>query len=218
MSTSFEKEIYDYELDADNSFEKLEKGKPTEDEDAILIRKSIEGDNSAFEKLVGRYESRVYHLIYNILENKEDAEDLLQETFLKVYRFLSQFRGEAKFITYLYRIAINLCFQKLKKKKTSYSLDNLLEANLDDDMVELLSMKLGNPEEILLKKELGLIINESIQELPEKFRVVFFLREIENFSNKQVSEILGYSIGTIKSQIHRIRRFLHKKILPYLTI
>lgn len=188
------------------------------DSDELLIKKSVEGEDESFEELVKRYESRVYNLIYQMVENKDDTEELLQETFIKVYRFLFQFKQKAKFITWIYRIATNLCLQKLKERKNAkcISLDVLLETEINFSHNNITNWS-SNPEAILLHKELIEFIEKAIAKLPQRLKISFILRNIEGFSNKEVAQILKSPIGTIKSDIHRTRLYLRQRLNSYLS-
>jgi len=188
--------------------------------DEALIRKSKRGDENSFRELVERYQSRVYSIVLGMVGNRNDADDLSQEIFLKVYRFLPQFKGKSKFYTWLYRLTINTCIsarntQKKKLETVSLSCpvggkENPLSTKIPQDNVK-------SPVEILKNKELGLKIKSAIDSLSEELKEVFVLREIEDLSYKQLSEIFQCPEGTIKSRLFRAREELKKKLLPYLN-
>lgn len=186
--------------------------------DETLIKKSKTGDEKSFKELVERYKSRVYSIVLAMVRDKNDADDLSQEIFLKVYRFLPQFKGKSKFYTWLYRLTINTCIsaqnaQKKKPKTLSFSLGeegNPLSTKLFQEEVK-------SPLEILRNKELGLKIKSAIDSLSRDLKEVFILREVEDLTYKELSEILQCPQGTIKSRLFRAREELKKKLLPYLN-
>lgn len=184
--------------------------------DIELVKKSKKGDFEAFAELIRRHETKIYSLAYNYMRNSEDAEDTLQETFLKAYISLPSFREEAKFATWLYRICVNICYSKIRKKKIEVvlSLDSSVETPEEEVHREILDWS-KNPESQLLAEEMREVLNKAIEKLPKEYKEVFILRDIEGLSNQEVSEILGESIAAVKSRIHRARLFIRQEIDSY---
>lgn len=184
--------------------------------DKNLIEKTKNGDNSAFEELVKKYEQKIYNLALRLTSNPEEAGDILQETFLKAYRSLNSFKGEANFSTWLYRIAMNIALMRKRKEKGKVfeSLDRILptaEGELHKEIPDWST----NPEAEIENKEVRNILTNALASLPDDYRAVLVLRDIQNLSNKEVSEILKLSIPTVKSRLHRARLFLREKVSKY---
>jgi len=183
--------------------------------DEQLVREFIKGDLSAFEQLVIRYEQKVYQLAYRLTGNVEDANDLAQEVFLKVYRHIGQFRGQAAFSTWLYRLVTNTFLDEARKRKRrptiTMSLDERIITEEGDMPRELPSDDIG-PEEGYLQKELQQIIQQALAELPPQYRIVLTLREIQGHTYEEIAEIAEIKLGTVKSRISRARLALRQKL------
>lgn len=184
--------------------------------DKNLIEKTKNGDNSAFEELVKKYEQKIYNLALRLTSNPEEVGDILQETFLKAYRSLNSFKGEANFSTWLYRIAMNIALMRKRKEKGKIfeSLDRILptaEGELHKEIPDWST----NPEAEIENKEVRNILTNALASLPDDYRAVLVLRDIQNLSNKEVSEILKLSIPTVKSRLHRARLFLRNEVSKY---
>ena len=189
-------------------------GKPAQD--AALIRAFHEGDKAAFDKLVLNHKDRLFNLCYRLLGDYEEANDSAQETFIKVYRGLKTFRFESAFSTWLYRIAVNTCKNKLKsstfrRKSKMVPLDNPVIANRSQPSREIQDESLS-PAIALEKKERMRAIQKAIDALPPEQKQVVTLRDIEGFSYEEVAEITGFNLGTVKSRIARARQDLRKKL------
>jgi len=184
----------------------------------ILIEKSKKGDFEAFEQLVDRYEKQVYNTGYNMLRNVQDAEEVLQETFLKVFDKLYQFEGKSSFSTWLYRIATNEALMLLRKRKPVTIVS--LEEPLGDDYRQQIRRDLIDwslsPQDLYLKKEFQEKIDYILLTLPENHRAVFVLRDIQGLSAKEVSEILGITIATVKARLHRARIYAREILNKYI--
>jgi len=184
----------------------------------ILIEKSKKGDFEAFEELVDRYEKQVYNTGYNMLRNAQDAEEVLQETFLKVFDKLYQFEGKSSFSTWLYRIATNEALMLLRKRKPVTLVS--LEEPLGDDYRQQIRRDLvdwsTSPQDLYLKKEFQEKIDYILLTLPENYRAVFVLRDIQGLSAKEVSEILGITIATVKARLHRARIYAREILNKYI--
>ena len=174
--------------------------------DIELVNSSIAGNVLAFEELVKRYEKKVFAVAFRMTGNKEDAADLTQEAFIKAYKALAQFRGEAAFQTWLYRIIANVCRDELRKKykNTVFSLDNevvLESGNLKREVAD----SAPGPDVFLVNKEFGETIQKAVDSLAIDYRVTLVMREIQGFSYEEISDILKCSIGTVKSRLSRAR-------------
>jgi len=187
----------------------------SERSDGELVKLAKGEDFIAFEELVNRHSARIYSLLYRLLGSREDAEDLLQQTFLSAFQNLSRFREEASFRTWITRIATNFALMKFRKqaKIQTLSLDN--PQNLTDEGVPLpreIADWSVNPAEILERKELAGILEASIARLPQIYRAVFLLRDLEGLSNQEVAEMMELSISAVKSRLMRARLFLRSTI------
>ncbi|RLE14294.1 RNA polymerase subunit sigma-24 [Candidatus Aerophobetes bacterium] len=184
--------------------------------DEVLVARFKEGDESSFKELVERYQSRVYSIVLAMLGDKNDADDLSQEVFLKVYRFIHQFKGRSKFFTWLYRLTINTCISARNRKKRNNQI--LLSQSFKKDFtpIDTLQNDAKSPIEILQNRELEKKIKLALDSLSDGLKEVFVLREIEDLSYKQLSRILHCPEGTVKSRLFRAREELKKKLMPYI--
>ena len=186
--------------------------------DEILVKKSQKGDYPSFEELVKRYEKKIYNLAYRIMGNKEDASDVLQETFLQAFKKLAGFKGKAKFSTWLYRIAVNICLMRKRKRKKMeiISLDVPILTKKEDEIKrELRDDWSESPLATLENKEVKKTLSEAIDLLPEEYRTVFLLRGLNGMSNEEVAEVLKISLPAVKSRLHRARLFLRDRLSQY---
>jgi RNA polymerase sigma-70 factor (ECF subfamily) len=194
---------------------------PAVDLDAPLVNQTRGGDASAFEELMRRYEEKVYRLAIGMTKNREDALDAVQDTFLNVYRKIDTFKGESAFSTWLYKIALNSVYMKLRSRSRHGRTEPLedLEGILDPAKVRILMPSRGwteKADDALLRKELSGILREAVDALPEEYRAIFTLREVEELSNQQVADILGLSLAATKTRLHRARLFLRQRLSRYL--
>lgn len=185
-------------------------------DDAALIRAFHEGDRAAFDRLVLKHKDRLFNLCYRFLGDYEEANDSAQETFIKVYRSLNRFRFESAFSTWLYRIAVNTCKNRLKssahrQKRRMVPLDNPVSANHGSPGREIQDES-QSPDNELEKKENMRAIQEAINALPPEQKEVVTLRDIEGFSYEEVAEITGLNLGTVKSRLARARLDLRKRL------
>ncbi len=188
------------------------------DEDFELIQAINAGQYDLFHDLVKRYEQRLYNFSLRMCWNPSDAEDLVQETFLNVFRYLKDFRYETKFKNWLYRIATSTCIKKRRRSKFApereLSLDEFIpndEAAAQAHVPEWAMMPLDK----MLNEELAEMINLAILSLPEKYRMVIVLRDIEGFSTVETAQILDISPSNVKVRLHRARLFLREKLKGY---
>jgi RNA polymerase sigma-70 factor, ECF subfamily len=185
------------------------------DDESALVAAAKSGDISAFETLVGRYERKIFRLAQNITQNREDAEDAMQESFLKAYEHLGEFQGNSRFYTWLVRIAVNQALMKLRRRRPNVvSLDQELDTG--EDMMPREVEDWGpSPEERYGQTELSGILGKVIGELDPPFRIVFQLRDIEELSTEETAEALGLSVPAVKSRLLRARLKLREKLNQY---
>ena len=178
-----------------------------------LIKKCVKGNIDAFEELISKYEKTAYNIALKMLKNPDDALDISQEAFIKVYKSIGSFNFESSFSTWLYRIVTNSCLDFLRKNKTKiYSIDNPIETEDGQVQREIVDNS-DTPEELLEKKMTKELVHKCIEKLDENHRVVILLRDIQDFSYEEISEILDCSIGTVKSRINRARSNLKNIII-----
>jgi RNA polymerase sigma-70 factor (ECF subfamily) len=182
-------------------------------DETTLLAQAREGDTQAFGELVRRYESKIFRLAQHITQNREDAEDVLQETFLKAYEHLDQFQGNSKFYTWVVRIAVNQALMKLRRRKTdkSVSLDETIDTG-EDTIVREIAAWGENPEQRFSREEMGHILESAIQDLERPYRSVFALRDMEGLSTEETAEALGLSVPAVKSRLLRARLQLREKL------
>src|SRR5918911_3767734 len=185
-------------------------------DEAVLVAQSREGDMRAFGELVRRYEGKIFRLAQHITQNREDAEDVLQETFLKAYEHLDQFKGDSKFYTWIVRIAVNQALMKLRRRKTdkSVSLDEQIDTG-EDTLVREIAAWGEDPEQRFSREELGEILDNAIQSLEPPYRSVFVLRDIEDLSTEETADALGLSVPAVKSRLLRARLQLRERLSRY---
>jgi RNA polymerase sigma-70 factor (ECF subfamily) len=179
-----------------------------------LAKLSRSGDRRAFAELVELYKDKIYHLGYRMLNQKQEAEDVVQETFLRVYMNLERYDENQKFSTWIYRIATNLCIDRLRKKKPNYSIDAEMSDNEGTDWHAILPSDEAGPEEELILSETQHNIRNAIQSLPDKYRTVVVLRYLHDMSLQEISDVLEMPVTTVKTRVHRGREFLRKKLEP----
>ena len=182
-------------------------------DDAALVARAQAGDQEAYAALVNEYSRKIYRLAKNITQNDEDAEDVLQESFLKAYEHLSGFQGNSKFYTWIVRIAVNESLMKLRKRKGDrfISLDEPVETG--EDMVKReIAVWEDNPEQRYSREEMQQILDEAVDSLKPDFRTVFTLRDIEELSTEDTAQALGISVPAVKSRLLRARLALREKL------
>ena len=185
-------------------------------DEAALVAQAQTGGEEAFTELVNRYEGNIYRLARHITQNPEDAEDVLQETFLKAYEHLADFQGNSKFYTWLVRIAVNQALMKLRKRKTdaSVSLDDPYDTG-EESLVREIAVWEPNPEQTYSQEEIRAILEKAVDSLPPTFRAVFALRDIEELSTEETAAVLNLSIPAVKSRLLRARLRLREKLTRY---
>jgi RNA polymerase sigma-70 factor (ECF subfamily) len=185
-------------------------------DETTLVAQSREGDTAAFGELVRRYEGKIFRLAQHVTQNREDAEDVLQETFMKAYEHLDQFQGNSKFYTWIVRIAVNQALMKLRRRKTdkSVSLDETIDTG-EDTMVREIAAWDEDPEQRFSRDELGGILDTAVQSLEPPYRSVFMLRDVDELSTEETAEALGLSVPAVKSRLLRARLQLREKLTRY---
>ncbi|TRZ36326.1 RNA polymerase sigma factor SigW [Niallia circulans] len=176
------------------------------------IKQVIKGDQNAFGDIIDIYKDKVFQICYRMLGNRHEAEDISQEAFLRAYVNINRFNMDLKFSTWLYRIATNLCIDRIRKKKPDYYLDAEVPGTDGLNMYSQISSDTRLPEEDVESLELQALIQREISKLPEKYRSVIVLKYIEELSLNEISEILELPLGTVKTRIHRGREALRKQL------
>lgn len=196
--------------------EKIQNSAGSLGEDAKLIKAFKGGDKAAFDKLVLKHKNKLFNLCYRFLGDYQEANDSAQETFIKIYESLKKFRFQSTFSTWLYRIAVNTCKNKLKssayrQKKRMVSLDNPGSPDKSQPAMEIQD-ETYSPVKELEKKERIRMVQEAINTLPTEQKEVVTLRDIEGLSYEEIVEITGFNLGTVKSRLARARLDLRKKL------
>jgi RNA polymerase sigma-70 factor, ECF subfamily len=190
------------------------------DTDLMLVERTVAGDQKAFELLVLKYQRRIERLIGRMVRDTDLVEDIAQETFIRAYRALSQFRGEAQFYTWLYRIAVNTAKKALGDlKRDPLVSENALRGAEEEDETSAVENELTTaetPETVLAAKEIAAAVNSAMEALPEELRQAVTLREIEGLSYEEIAEVMNCPIGTVRSRIFRAREAISVKIKPLL--
>ncbi|MBP2241618.1 RNA polymerase sigma-70 factor (ECF subfamily) [Cytobacillus eiseniae] len=176
------------------------------------IKQVLKGDQDAYAEVVEIYGDKVFHICYRMLGNRHEAEDIAQEAFLRAYVNIHSFNINLKFSSWLYRIATNLCIDRIRKKKPDYYLDAEVAGTDGLTMYSQIAADTTLPEDDLESLELQESIQREISKLPEKYRTVIVLKYIEELSLNEISEILDLPLGTVKTRIHRGREALRKQL------
>lgn len=195
---------------------------PVADADAALVERLRGGDEAALEELMQRYEAKVYRLAVGMMKNREDALEAVQDAFWNVYRKIDTFKAEASFSTWLYRIALNSIYMRLRSRgRHEGRLESL------EDLPDPIDPRTGHfagtvedwserADDAVLRKELAEVLEESVAELPEEYRAIFTLRDVDGLSNQEVADILGLTLAATKTRLHRARLFLRDRLGRYL--
>lgn len=180
--------------------------------DEELVQRAQRDDDRSFGELVTRYETKVYSLALKMLRNPEDAEDVLQETFLRAYRGIKSFQGHSTFSTWIYRITANSALMKLRKKQLpTVSIDDADEREAPINIADWAP----GPVERLMSEETRKAMEDAIEALPPEFRQVFILRDVEELSNAEVADVLDLSVAAVKSRLHRARLKVRNRLAQY---
>ena len=192
---------------------------PAEVLEGDLVQRARNGDLSAYDELVKRYQERIYATIYHMTSNHEDANDLAQDAFIKAFSALKSFKGGSTFYTWLYRIAVNKTINFLKQRKNKYhlSLNDLdFNAENDPDLVALISHK--TPQRDAGLSELQKKLNEALLKLSEPHRMVVVLHDVQGQSHDEIAEIMGCNIGTVRSRLFYARQQLQGYLAEYIKV
>jgi RNA polymerase sigma-70 factor (ECF subfamily) len=185
--------------------------------DDALVRRVRKGELQAFNLLVLRYQNRVFSMVHRIVGIPSETEDLAQEIFVTLYRSLHSFRGDCAFSTWLYRITVNQCKNRLKFLQRrnfhrAQDIDDTPEKNFESAR----SMAFADPEQQLMGRQMESLIQTELANLEEDFRIILILRDIEHLSYDAIAEITSLPLGTVKSRLHRARALLKARLEPYL--
>lgn len=180
--------------------------------EARLVRLARKGDQTAFGEIVDLYKDKIFHLAYRMLNNRHEAEDIVQETFLRVHKNWSRYDDKQKFSTWIYRIATNLCIDRLRKRKPSFSLDAERNDHEGLDGYTLIPGDERTPESEYLLSETQAMIHQAIESLPAKYKSIVILRYLQEMSLQEIGDVLDMPVTTVKTRVHRGREFLRKKL------
>lgn len=182
-------------------------------DDRRLIANTLKGQQAAFGELVRRYQDRLYHAIFRVVDHPDDALDVVQEAFILAYQSLNHFKGDSEFFTWLYRIAFNAAISQKRRKKAAVSLDWSSDERSSieppDDSVDI------RPGSAMERSEDEHILHHAIQQLPVEYRVVLILKELEGRKYEEIADILDVPIGTVRSRLHRARLELRNLLSTY---
>lgn len=200
--------------------DRMEDRSPEEEAEALAERErgwvasAQAGDREAFDRLVIAYQDRIFNLVYRMVSDSEEAADLTQEAFVKAYRALDKFRLDARFSTWLYRIAVNTCLSRhrktaVRKKHAPVSLDAPLRG---EDLAPDPPDTRSEPARVTARHETTRLVQDAIGALEDEFRTVVLLRDIEGYSYEQIADIVGCPVGTVRSRLHRARAELGRRL------
>lgn len=186
------------------------------DEDLAIVHKVQAGDVDSFDELVTKYRERIYSVVYNLTSNREDASDLTQDAFIKAFQSIGRFKGKSSFFTWLYRIALNTTLTHLRKNKLRrfFSFEKMNEEDHSAGFIEQLKTDSDSDKNTLMN-ELQEKLNDAFQKLSVKHRTVITLYEIDGLSHKEIAEIVGTSVGTVRSRLHYAKQFLQAELKDY---
>jgi RNA polymerase sigma-70 factor (ECF subfamily) len=193
---------------------------PSQETDAVLVERTVAGDPRAYELLVIKYQRRIERLIGRMVRDTDLVQDIAQETFIRAYRALGQFRGDAQFYTWLYRIAVNTAKKTLMDLRRDPVVTETALRSDDADETSAVENELTTeetPESVLAAKEIAQAVNQAMQALPEELRQAVTLREIEGLSYEDIAEAMNCPIGTVRSRIFRAREAISQRVKPLLA-
>ena len=179
--------------------------------DGELIERFNNENKEAFEELIQRYQHKVYNTTFRMLGNHEDALDMAQETFIRVYKSLASFKKNSSFSTWFFRITTNICRDELRKRQRKLKTLSISEGE-EHNKIILEDDEKNNPEKISISQELSTTIQEKVNQLPTEQRMVFVLREFQDLSYQEIADILDISMGTVKSRLSRARKALREDL------
>lgn len=184
--------------------------------DEELVAQMRSGATACFEELVSRYTPKVFSLASRLLKNREDAEEVLQDVFHTVYRKIDGFEGKSSFSSWLYRITVNSAFMKLRKRRQQHRFVGMDDVPVDvQKAVTSRSVEAGGGDATALSRQLHIALEQAVERLPEEYRPVFILRDVDGLSSHEVSEILDITVPAVKSRLHRSRLMLRRRLMRY---
>lgn len=180
--------------------------------DEQLVEEFRKGNRESFEELISRYSDKAFSLASRMCRNQEDAEEVLQDVFTTVYRKLNNFEGKSSFSSWLYRVTVNASLMKLRKNRQdkSIAMDDAMPDEEHTLILQTSDADLG--DQLTLRREVSHVLEDAIQRLPDDYRPVFILRDVDGMTSKEVGKILGLSIPAVKSRLHRSRIMLRRKL------
>jgi len=188
----------------------------SEDLDQELVRRVQQGNKAAFDQLVIKYQHKIVHLVNRYVKDPSEAQDVAQDTFIKAYKALGDFRGDSAFYTWLYRIAINTAKNYLLSRSRRYT-DYEIEVQDAEQVENAPQLKdIETPESLLMNDQIVQVIKSAIEKLPEEMRIAITLREFEGMSYEEIAEAMDCPIGTVRSRIFRAREAIDQKLNPLL--
>ncbi len=199
------------------SFDTSEESVSAASADQVLVERVQAGDVAAFDVLVRKYRERLFGIIYNLTSNREDAADLTQEAFIKAFSSINRFKGKSAFFTWLYRIGVNTALSHLKRNRFRrfFSLEHIQDEGSNAQVLETLAAKHKSEKGALLS-ELQEKLNEAMQKLSPKHRTVVVLFEIEGLSHQEIADIVGCSVGTVRSRLHYAKQQLQADLKQFI--
>lgn len=193
-------------------------------DDITLVERVRTGDQRAFKLLVERYQRKIYSVALGMLKDKEEARDVAQEAFVKVYRYIDHFKGDASFYTWLYRITVNICIDVMRKKgstsgREAVEFDESVKMDMAEANIGAVGSRLGtNPQKSALRAELAQRITDAIHQIPEAHRKILLLREVEGMSYEDLARTLNIPKGTVMSRLFHARLKMQKILGEYLEL
>jgi RNA polymerase sigma-70 factor (ECF subfamily) len=188
------------------------------DADSEIVRRVQAGDVAAFDAVILKYRQRLYSVVYNLTSNREDASDLVQDSFIKAFQSINRFGGQSSFFTWLYRIAINSALSHLRKNRlrTFFSLEQIDENDRPSaEVLAALTDDANGAERGAMVRELQEKLNEAMQKLSIKHRTVVTLFEIDGLSHQEIAEVMSCSVGTVRSRLHYAKQQLQSELQRY---
>ncbi len=183
--------------------------------DIELVESFLGGDTQSFEEILNRYSAKIYNLALRFTKNPEDAEEVLQDVFSTVFRKVNKFEGKSQFSSWIYRVAVNSSFMKLRKRKRSRTvfIDDLNPAIKETWICE--DSELNSAVEVTFRNQLRDLIEKNVKTLPDEYKGVFILRDIDGFTNSEVGKLLGLTTPAVKSRLHRARSLLKRRMKAF---
>ncbi len=189
-----------------------------ESTDQALVKSLMDGDTVALECVIEKYQSKIYNIAFNIVKNHNDAQEIVQDVFFTIYRKIGTFKGNSSFYTWIYRITVNYAFMKIRsrRKEQHIPIDEMQKPDGEETFFStIIPDNRKFADEIVVEREFLDRVLTSMDELPDKYRKVFKLRDIQHYTNEEVSRMLNLSVAAVKSRIHRARLFMREKMQDF---